>query len=98
MRSKSRLQLRSRAGLGVPTLLAVLIGGVVQPNFAADTAGPDFDSPEQATAALYASVRNDDRDSIIRLIGPFLASSDDIAQDKADRDQFVKNTPRCTVW
>ena len=90
MRNKRHLQLRSRAGLGLPTLLAMLIGGVVQRNFAADTTGLDFDSAEQATAALYASVRNDDRDSIIRLIGPFLASSDDIAQDKADRDQFVK--------
>lgn len=89
MKIKRHLQLCLRAGCGLPALLAVLIVGIVQPNFAADTTVPGFDSPEQATAALYAAVRNDDRDSIVRLIGP-LASSDDIAQDKADRDQFVK--------
>ena len=86
---KGNLQQRSWAGLGLPTLLAVLTVGVAQPNFAANTMGPDFDRPEQAAAALYTAVRNGDQETISRLIGP-LASSDDIAQDKADREQFVK--------
>jgi len=86
---KGNLQQRSWAGLGLPTLLAVLTVGVAQPNFAANTTGPDFDRPEQAAAALYTAVRNGDQETISRLIGP-LASSDDIAQDKADREQFVK--------
>jgi len=36
--------------------MAVLIVGMVRPNFAADTAGPGFDSPEQAIVALYTAV------------------------------------------
>ena len=89
MFTNSHLQLRSRAAIGVPALFAVLIVGAAQLNFAADTTGPEFDSPEQAVAALYAAVKNNDQVAISQLIGP-LASSDDIGQDKADREQFIR--------
>ena len=88
MFTKRNLQRRSWLRFGARPLLAVLLAGAA-PNFAADATGPAFDSAEQAAAALYAAVKNDDHAAIAQLIGP-LASSGDQAQDKADREQFVR--------
>ena len=89
MFTKKTIQQRSRPRFGARTLLAVLIAGAVQPNFAATANSPTFDSTEQAVEALYTAVKNDDQAAISGIIGP-LASSADITRDKTDREQFVR--------
>jgi len=74
--------------LGVSALLVALMAGVAQPNFAAPAAAPEFDSPEQAAAALYTAIRKGDKPTIVQLIGP-LADSGDSARDTSDRDLFL---------
>jgi hypothetical protein len=88
MFNKENLKRHSRTVFGARTLLVVLIVGAAQPNFAENAKGPAFDSAEQTVEALYTAVKNNDHANISQLIGP-LASSDDIAQDEADREQFV---------
>jgi hypothetical protein len=88
MLSRKDMSRRSEPGFGTRALLALLLAGSVQHNFAA-TAGPDFDSPQQAAAALFTAARNDDRPAIARLLGT-VGSSDNLVQDKADREQFVR--------
>ena len=83
------LQRRCWAAFSLPALMVLVIGGAAQPNLAADKTAPEFDSPEQAAAALYKAARNHDQGTINQLIGP-LASSGDMVQDKGDREQFVR--------
>jgi hypothetical protein len=87
MFKQENMQRRLRAGFGAPTLLAILMIGAVQHSFAANEA--EFNSAEQAVEALYKAVETDDQASIGRIIGP-LASSDDMVQDKADRQRFIQ--------
>lgn len=75
--------------LGARTLLAVLVAAMVQPGFAEKPQESGFDSANQAVTALYHAVETDDQTTIRRLLGP-LASSNDFAQDKADRERFVE--------
>jgi hypothetical protein len=87
MLSRKDLSRRSEPGFGTRALLALLLAGSVEHSFAA-TAGPEFDSPQQAAAALFTAVRDDDRPAVTRLLGT-VGSSDDLVQDKADAEQFV---------
>jgi hypothetical protein len=78
-----------RPGFGARTLLAVLIAGALRPSFAENANNLSFTSAEQAVEALYKAVETDDQASLSRLIGP-LSSSDDMVQDKADRQLFMR--------
>jgi hypothetical protein len=80
---------RYRVGSAGRALVALLVAGAVQPDFAANPTTLVFDSPEQAAVALYTAVKDDDQENLERLIGP-LSSSDEVAKDKADREQFVR--------
>jgi hypothetical protein len=83
------LQRRWRPGFGCRTLLALLITGALQPSFAESANTLSFVSAEQAVEALYRAVETDDQSTMSRLVGR-LASSDDMIQDKADRQLFVQ--------
>lgn len=89
MLNRKNPQRRYRPGFGTATLLAVLMTGTLRTNLAAATDGLIFDSPEDAARALYQAVQTNNQSAVARLIGP-LASSDDVVQDKADRDRFVQ--------
>jgi len=89
MLTTTNVRLLSRLGSTALGLIALAMPGAVQHSFAADTSSPSFESPEQAVIALYTAVKNDDQANLERLIGP-LASSDEIARDKADREQFLR--------
>lgn len=80
---------RSRPGFGSRTLLALLIAGALQPSFAEGAKALSFPSAELAVEALYKAVENDDQATMSQLIGP-LAFSDEMVQDKADRQLFVQ--------
>jgi hypothetical protein len=89
MFTNENMQRRWRPGFGGSTLLALLITGFLQPSFAESAKEPSFTSAEQAVEALYKAVETDDQATISRLVGP-LSSSDDVVQDKADRQLFVQ--------
>ena len=86
---KENLKRRCRPGFGTATLLAILMTGALRTNLAATSGGLTFDSPEDAAEALYRAVQTNDQSAVARIIGP-LASSDDMVQDKTDRDRFVQ--------
>jgi hypothetical protein len=87
-RKENILQTR-RAGFGACMLLALLSTGALQRSLAANQNQPSFTSAEQAVQALDKAVKTDDQASLSRLLGP-LSSSDDMVQDKADRQLFVE--------
>jgi hypothetical protein len=68
---------------GTGILLAIFMAGT---SFAANEA--EFNSPEQAVEALHKAVTSNDQVAIGQLIGP-LGSSDDLVQDKTDRERFA---------
>jgi hypothetical protein len=86
---KETFQRRSWTGFRAGALLAVLVAGAVQSGFAETPGAAAFDSPEKAIQALYTAVNNDDGAAITRLVGP-LSSSNDMVQDKADREVFTR--------
>lgn len=89
MLTNQNMQRSWRTGFGTCTLLALLITGALQPGLAANANDPGFTSAEQAVEALYKAVETDDQASISRIIGR-LSSSDDMVQDRADRQIFVQ--------
>ena len=89
MFTNDNTQRRWDVRFGARTLLAVLIAGTLRPSFAANAKEPGFASAEQAVAALYKAVEADDQTTIAQLIGQ-LSSSDDVVQDKADRQLFLR--------
>lgn len=73
----------------IGAVTVMLMAGALLPNLALGATGLSFDSPEQAVTALYKAVTNGDRDAISQLLGG-TASSDDIVQDKTDRERFAQ--------
>jgi|SRR5579871_4777198 len=88
MSTKNKITRCLRPGLDARVLLAILIAGTLRSAFGA-TEQLVFKSPEQAVEALYEAVETDDQEGITHLLGP-LASSDDIVQDKTDRERFIR--------
>jgi hypothetical protein len=89
MFSKQNKQQHSSSAFAAGALFAILIAGMLRPGFAATTDKPVFSSPEEAVEALYKAVQTDDQSTMARLLGQ-LTSSDDVVQDKADRERFIQ--------
>jgi hypothetical protein len=89
MSSKQNAQQHSWSAFAAGALYAILVAGMLRPSFAATTGKPVFSSPEEAAEALYRAIQTDDQSTTARLLGE-LASSDDVVQDKADRDRFIQ--------
>ena len=81
------LQRHLTPALAAGILFTTLIAGTVQP--AAAAGNESFNSPEQAANNLYRAVQTNDQSALARLIGP-LGSSNDMVQDKADRQRFLE--------
>lgn len=62
------------------------------PAFAQQSVAPTFPSPADAGKALFQAVQQNDRVSVAKIVGgpSELSSCGDAAQDKADRDMFVR--------
>lgn len=76
----------------VAGLLALLFVGSFEPCPAAAPGQLSFASPEDASRALVAAVRNRDEPAVARILGGAseLISSDDEAQDALERERFVQ--------
>lgn len=72
-------------------LFAVLTAGCAQASLAAPPAQTTFPSAEAGSQALFTAVQNHDEPTLTEILGAGedLVSSDDPAQDKLDRQQFV---------
>jgi hypothetical protein len=72
--------------------LALVLAGYAQVGRADPPGRTTFSSGEAASQALYVAVRDDDEDSITRILGARrdIVFSDDEAQDKAERERFIQ--------
>jgi hypothetical protein len=73
-------------------MLALVLAGYAQLGRAEPPGRTTFSSGEAASHALYLAVRDDDEESITRILGARrdLVFSDDEAQDKAERGRFIQ--------
>ncbi len=73
-------------------MLALVLAAYAQWVRAEPPGRTTFASGEAASQALYRAVRDDDEESITRILGARrdLVFSDDEAQDKAERERFIK--------
>jgi hypothetical protein len=69
----------------------MLLWTVVQPCLAQSPQQPTFQSPEEASRALFSAVQRHDEQSLTKILGAGteLLSSDDNVQDALDRERFV---------
>jgi len=74
------------------TMSALLVTGYVGCSLAEQPRQESFSSPEEASAALFTAVRNQDEAALARILGAGseLLGSGDAALDKADRARFVQ--------
>jgi Protein of unknown function (DUF2950) len=73
-------------------MLALVLAGYAQVGRADPPGRTTFSSGGAASQALYLAVRDDDEDSITRILGARrdIVFSDDEAQDKAERERFIR--------
>lgn len=73
-------------------MLALVLAGYAQLGRADPPGRTTFSSGEAASQALYLAVHDDDEESITRILGARrdLVFSDDKAQDKAERERFIR--------
>jgi Protein of unknown function (DUF2950) len=71
---------------------ALLVVGYTGCALAAPSRQETFKSPEEASAALFTAVRDQDASVVARILGAGseLLSSGDAAEDKADQESFVR--------
>jgi hypothetical protein len=71
---------------------ALLVAGYTGCALAAPSRQETFKSPEEASAALFTAVRDQDASVVARILGAGseLLSSGDAAEDKADQESFVR--------
>jgi hypothetical protein len=82
----------AQAGLGTPPAQAGLGTPPAQAGLGTPPAQATFPSAEAGSQALFTAVQNDDVSALTKILGAGedLVSSDDPAQDKLDRQQFVQ--------
>lgn len=73
-------------------MTALLVSGYAGCVLAAQTSQESFKSPEEASAALFTAVRDQNDPALTRIlgVGRELLSSGDAAEDKADQERFVR--------
>jgi hypothetical protein len=73
-------------------MLALVLAGYARVARAEEPAKVTFPSAEAASHALYTAVRDDNEESMTRILGAGkdLVFSDDEAQDKAERERFIQ--------
>ena len=91
--------IRSERSVGHPfaavvayAMLALVLAGYAQLGRAEPPGRTTFSSGEAASQALYLAIRDDDEESITGILGARrdLVFSDDEAQDKAERERFIR--------
>src|SRR5437879_780437 len=71
---------------------ALLLAGYAPLGFAQSPAPENFSSPEKAGRALVAAVKADDEQAMMKILGAgkALVTLEDEAQNKREREQFVR--------
>jgi hypothetical protein len=92
---KSTLENISSRGSGQSVALAVLalgLSGYTQLSLAEPSSQTTFKSAEEASHALFTAVQNDNEQAVKDILGvqDELINSDDKAEDKLEREQFVR--------
>jgi hypothetical protein len=82
---------RGRATIAL-TIFALLVVGYAQSCLAGQSSQATFPSADEASHALFVAVRNHNERAVAEILGAGkeLVSSDDEAQDRLDREQFVR--------